>query len=73
MVDDLHFCDKRVRTGIRGWPWWHAWVLEKAEGRWRQGRITFVGAPDPAGFDSAAVVYRPCIVGGASHASSTLL
>src|SRR5262249_36502382 len=37
------------RTGPR---WWHAWVKGKAEVRERQGRITFVGAQDPAGFDS---------------------
>ena len=47
------------RTGTR---WWHAWVLGKAEIRPRQGRIRFVGAPDPAGFDSVAVIYRPFIV-----------
>jgi site-specific DNA-methyltransferase (adenine-specific) len=47
------------RTGT---TWWHAWVLEKAEIRPRQGRITFVGAPDPAGFDSVAVIYRPFLV-----------
>jgi hypothetical protein len=39
--------------------WWHAWVLEKAEIRQRKGRMTFVGAKDPPGFDSAAVIYRP--------------
>jgi site-specific DNA-methyltransferase (adenine-specific) len=44
------------RTGTR---WWHAWVLGKGEIRYRQGRTTFVGAPDPAGFDSVAVIYRP--------------
>ena len=43
------------RTGTR---WWHAWVLGKAEVRHRQGRITFVGAPNPAGFDSVVVIYR---------------
>ena len=47
------------RTGTR---WWHAWVLGKAEIRPRQGRITLVGAKDPAGFDSVAVIYRPCLV-----------
>ena len=45
-----------ARTGTR---WWHAWVLGKGEIRYRQGRITFVGAPDPAGFDALAVIYRP--------------
>jgi site-specific DNA-methyltransferase (adenine-specific) len=44
------------RTGT---AWWHAWVLEQAEIRHRKGRITFVGAPNPAGFDSVAVIYRP--------------
>jgi len=44
------------RTGTR---WWHTWVKGMAEVRERQGRITFVGAPDPAGFDSVAVIYRP--------------
>jgi DNA N-6-adenine-methyltransferase (Dam) len=44
------------RTGTR---WWHAWVLGKAEIRYRQGRTIFVGATDPAGFDSVAVLYRP--------------
>jgi len=44
------------RTGT---AWWHAWIVGKAEVRLRQGRITFVDAPHPAGFDSAAVIYRP--------------
>src|SRR5262245_26704965 len=44
------------RTGT---AWWHAWVLEKAEIRHRKGRITFVGAANPAGFDSVAAIYRP--------------
>jgi site-specific DNA-methyltransferase (adenine-specific) len=48
------------RTGTQ---WWHAWVLEKAEVRLRKGRITFVGAKDPAGFASVAVLYWPFIVG----------
>ena len=47
------------RTGT---AWWHAWVLEKAEIRHRKGRITFVGARDPAGFDSVVVIYRPFLV-----------
>jgi phage N-6-adenine-methyltransferase len=46
------------RTGTR---WWHDWVKGKAEVRERQGRITFVGAPNPAGFDSVAVIYRPLL------------
>jgi phage N-6-adenine-methyltransferase len=49
-------CLVPARTGTR---WWHDWVLEKAEVRLRKGRITFVGAPHPAGFDSVAVIYRP--------------
>ena len=44
------------RTGTR---WWHAWVLGKAEIRYRQGRIVFEGATDPAGFDSLAAIYWP--------------
>ena len=44
------------RTGT---CWWHAWVLGKAEIRHRKGRITFVGARAPAGFDSVVVIYRP--------------
>ena len=48
------------RTGT---TWWHAWVLEKAEVRLRKGRITFEGEVNPAGFDSVAVIYRPCIIG----------
>ena len=44
------------RTGTR---WWHAWVKGKAEIRERQGRITFEGETNPAGFDSVAVIYRP--------------
>jgi site-specific DNA-methyltransferase (adenine-specific) len=47
------------RTGTR---WWHAWVLEKAEVRRRKGCITFVGATDPAGVASVAVIYRPWLV-----------
>jgi len=46
-----------------GTAWWQAWVLEKAEVRYRQGRTTFVGARDPAGFDSVAVIYWPFVVG----------
>ena len=42
--------------------WWHAWVLEKADVRWRKGRIQFVGEKDPAGFPSVAVIYRPFLV-----------
>jgi phage N-6-adenine-methyltransferase len=49
-------CLVPARTGTR---WWHTWVRGKAEVRERQGRITFVGAPNPAGFDSVAVLYRP--------------
>ena len=49
-------CLVPARTGTR---WWHAWVKGKAEVRERQGRITFVDAADPAGFDSVAVIYRP--------------
>jgi site-specific DNA-methyltransferase (adenine-specific) len=49
-------CLVPARTGTR---WWHDWVKGKAEVRERQGRITFVGAPNPAGFDSVAVIYRP--------------
>jgi phage N-6-adenine-methyltransferase len=49
-------CLAPSRTGTR---WWHAWVWGKAEIRPRQGRITFVGATDPAGFDSVAIIYRP--------------
>jgi phage N-6-adenine-methyltransferase len=52
-------CLVPARTGTR---WWHAWVRGKAEVRERQGRITFVGAPNPAGFDSVAVIYRPPIL-----------
>jgi phage N-6-adenine-methyltransferase len=51
-------CLVPARTGTR---WWHAWVKGKAEVRERQGRITFVGAPHPAGFDSVAVIYRPLL------------
>jgi len=47
------------RTGT---TWWHAWVLENAEIRHRKGRIRFVGAPDPDGFDSVAVIYRPFLL-----------
>jgi phage N-6-adenine-methyltransferase len=53
-------CLVPARTGTR---WWHDWVLEKAEVqvevRLRKGRMTFVGAPHPAGFDAVAVMYRP--------------
>jgi len=37
-------------------------VLEKADVRWRKGRIQFVGEKDPAGFPSVAVIYRPFLV-----------
>jgi phage N-6-adenine-methyltransferase len=47
------------RTGTH---WWHTWVLGKAEVQLRKGRIQFVGAKDAAGFDSAAVIYRPRLV-----------
>jgi phage N-6-adenine-methyltransferase len=43
--------------------WWHAWVQGKGDVRVRKGRITFVGAPNSAGFPSVAVIYRPCLVG----------
>ena len=51
-------CLVPARTGTR---WWQDWVLEKAEVRLRKGRITFVGAQHPAGFDSVAVIYRPSL------------
>jgi len=47
--------------------WWLTWVKDKAEIRYRPGRITFVGAPDPAGFGSAVVSYWPFIVGQRRH------
>jgi len=53
-------CYVPSRTGT---VWWHAWVLGKAEVRYRQGRMTFVGAKDPVGFDSVAVVAWPFLVG----------
>lgn len=43
------------RTGT---AWWHRWA-RKGEIRERRGRITFVGAPNPAGFASVAVIFRP--------------
>ena len=49
-----------ARTGT---SWWHAWIAGKGEVRLRQGRITFVGALHPAGFDSVAVIYRPAAPG----------
>jgi len=52
-------CLVASRTGTR---WWHAWVLGKGEIRYRQGRTTFDGYRDPAGFDSVAVIYRPFLV-----------
>jgi phage N-6-adenine-methyltransferase len=45
-----------ARTGA---GWWHAWVRDKAEIRYRKGRIRFVGSPHGATFDAAAVIYRP--------------
>jgi phage N-6-adenine-methyltransferase len=49
-------CLSPARTGTRGW---HAWVLGKGESWYRQGRIVFEGATDPAGFDALAVISRP--------------
>jgi phage N-6-adenine-methyltransferase len=49
-------CLVPARTGTR---WWQGWVKGKAEVRERQGRMTCVGAPHPAGFDVVAVIYRP--------------
>jgi phage N-6-adenine-methyltransferase len=44
------------RTGTKRW---HTWVQGKASDiRFLQGRKTFVGAANPAGFDSVAVIYR---------------
>lgn len=37
----------------------HQYILGKAEIRFLQGRLTFVGAKDPAPFPSMVVVYRP--------------
>lgn len=37
----------------------HKYILGKAEIRFLQGRLTFVGAKDPAPFPSMVVVYRP--------------
>ena len=54
------------RTGP---PWWHAWVQGKGQVRERQGHLTFVGAPNPAGFASVAVIFRPPPSGGDSIAA----
>jgi phage N-6-adenine-methyltransferase len=49
-------CLVPARTDTR---WWHAWVLGKGDIWYRQGRTTFDGATDPAGFPTLAVIYRP--------------
>jgi phage N-6-adenine-methyltransferase len=39
--------------------WWHEHVMKAAEIRFIRGRLTFVGAPNPAPFPSAIVVFKP--------------
>jgi site-specific DNA-methyltransferase (adenine-specific) len=48
-------CLVPARTGT---VWWHTWAVQ-GEIRYRQGRIPLVGAENPAGFASAAVIFRP--------------
>jgi site-specific DNA-methyltransferase (adenine-specific) len=38
--------------------WWHDHVMKGTEIRLLKGRLTFVGAPSPAPFPSAVVVFR---------------
>jgi len=38
--------------------WWHEYVMLATEVRFLRGRVRFVGAPHPAPFPSAVVVYR---------------
>ena len=45
------------RTDTR---WWHDYAM-RGETRFVKGRITFVGAPAPAPFPCAVVVFRPAM------------
>ena len=38
--------------------WWHAHVMRAHEIRLLEGRLTFVGAPSPAPFPSAVVIFK---------------
>lgn len=38
--------------------WWHDYVMKAAEVRFLRGRVRFQGAPAPAPFPSAIVVFR---------------
>jgi site-specific DNA-methyltransferase (adenine-specific) len=53
-------CLVPARTDTR---WWHAWVQDKADIRWRARRIKFlldgVRTKNSAGFPAVAVIYRP--------------
>ena len=49
-----------VSTDTRWWLWW---VSQATEVRFLKGRIRFVGAPDPAPFASAIVVWRRGMLG----------
>lgn len=43
-----------------GTKWWREWIADNGhEVTILTGRITFVGAPGPAAFESAIVVFRP--------------
>jgi site-specific DNA-methyltransferase (adenine-specific) len=53
-------CLVPARTGA---GWWQRWVVDKAEIRYRPGRIRFVGLQYSATFDAAAVIYWPFLVG----------
>ena len=39
--------------------WWHDWAMKADEIRLIKGRLTFEGAPSPAPFPSAVVIFRP--------------
>jgi phage N-6-adenine-methyltransferase len=43
-----------VSTSAR---WWHAWVMNKAEMRFIEGRVRFVAAPFTAPFSSVILVF----------------
>ncbi|MFN0062063.1 MAG: DNA N-6-adenine-methyltransferase [Myxococcaceae bacterium] len=52
--------------------WWHDWVAPYGEVEFLRGRIRFVGAPHPAPFPSAIVVFRAADADGSSNRSNNV-